>query len=105
MLSMLSGEIFIHGKNFVNLGCLPAKDRLKRLLYEIIIELEHPPDLRQQIKIQVPLKHREMAQMIAVTPEHLSRLLKALEREGVIQRDGNWLTIKNAKGLMPECEI
>jgi len=105
LLSLLSQEIFIHGKNFVNLGCLPAKDRLKRLLYELITELELPSDPKRQDKIQMPLKHREMAQMIAVTPEHLSRLLKALKHEGVIERDGIWLTVRNVGGLMAECKI
>jgi CRP-like cAMP-binding protein len=102
---MLSQEIFIQGKNFAILGCLRAKDRLKRLLYEIIVEVEPLSDFKKKIGLQVPLKHREMAQMIAVTLEHLSRLLKALEHDGVIKRDGNLLTVKNASGLMAECKI
>jgi CRP-like cAMP-binding protein len=34
------------------------------------------------------LKMHEVAKLIAVTPEHLSRLLRALQREGVVRRDG-----------------
>jgi len=103
LLTMLSQEILAHGKSFVNLGCLPAMDRLKRLLYEIIIEVEEPADLERQIKIIMPLAHKEMAQMIAVTPEHLCRLFKTLERDGLIQRDGNRLTVRNTLSLMSEC--
>ncbi|MDA8083070.1 MAG: Crp/Fnr family transcriptional regulator [Nitrospiraceae bacterium] len=99
MLTMLSQEIFKQGKNFGNLGCLPAIDRLKQLLYDIIIEVQGSADLKQQVKIMVPLKHKEIAQMIAITPEHLSRLLKALEGEGLIRRDGNWLTVRDTEGL------
>jgi len=40
----------------INLGCLPAIERLKRLRYEIIIELEQPPDLRKQMKIFVGIR-------------------------------------------------
>jgi CRP-like cAMP-binding protein len=61
--------------------------------------------LKKQVSNPLPLKHKELAQMVAVTPEHLSRLLKALEHEGVIQRNGNLLTVKNAEGLKAESEI
>lgn len=98
-LTMLSQEIFRQGNNVVSLGCLPAIDRLKRLLYNIIIDVEGPAELKHQVKVLVPLKHKEIAQMIAITPEHLSRLLKALENEGLIRRDGNWLTVRDTEGL------
>ncbi len=104
LLTMLSQELFIQGKKFANLGCLRAKDRLKRLLYEIITEMDLSAGPAQEIKLEVPLKHREMAQMIAVTPEHLSRLLKALEQEGAIKRDGSRLAVRNATALIADCE-
>jgi len=105
VLTMLSQEILSQGENFVNLGCLPAIDRLKRLLYDIIIEVEGRADLKRQVKIIMPLKHKEIAQMIAVTPEHLSRLFKNLEHDGLIQRDGNRLEVRNVLSLMSKCEI
>lgn len=103
ILAMLSQEIFTHVKHAVNLGCLPALDRLKRLLFDIISEMKQPSDQERKIKIELPLKQKELAQIIAVTPEYLSRLIKALESEGVIQRDGNWLKIRDYKSLMSEC--
>jgi len=42
--------------------------------------------------------------MIAVVPEHLSRLLKSLEGEGVIKRNGNMLIVSNVSDLMVKCE-
>lgn len=104
LLRMLSQEVYTQGRQFVNLGCQCAKERLKRLLYEVITEMVITPDAQQEIKLQVPLKHREMAQMIAVTPEHLSRLLKSLEQEGAIKRDGNVLMVRNATALMAQYE-
>jgi len=103
ILTMLSQEISNDGKNLVNLGCLPAIDRLKRLLFEIITDMGQLSNQRRDVKIQLPLKHKEVAQMVAVTPEHLSRLLRALEHDGVIQRDGTWLKVKDYRALMSEC--
>ncbi len=103
MLALLSQEILTHGKNTFNLGCLPAIDRLKRLFFDIITEMEQSTDQRQTVRIELPLKHKELAQIIAVTPEHLSRLLRLLECDGLIKRDGKWLTVKDTRDLMSEC--
>lgn len=43
--------------------------------------------------------------MIAVTPEHLSRLLKQLERDGIIKRDKGQLVLNNSQSLTQECGI
>ncbi len=65
--------------------------------------MEQPPDLECEIKYQLPLKRKELSRMIALTPEHLSRLLKALEHDGLIQRNENWLEIKDYRRLITEC--
>ena len=51
-------------------------------------------DSEKQFKLRIPLKHKELAQMITITPEHLSRLLGKLEDEGFIGREKNWIIIK-----------
>ena len=38
-------------------------------------------------EVNVHLKNYEMAELLAVTPEHLSRLVRSLRREGVLRRD------------------
>jgi CRP/FNR family transcriptional regulator len=105
MLRMCSQEIFNFSKAFCNLGSLPAIDRLKRLLYEIMLDINHPPVNKEQVKLNFPLKHKELAQMIAVTPEHLSRLLKQLERDGIIKREKGLLVLNNSQSLTKECGI
>ena len=104
MLRMFSQEIFNYGKTFSNLACLPAKDRLKRLLYEIMTEIKQPLGIEDKVNLIFPLKHKELAQMIAVTPEHLSRLLKQLERDGIIKREKGLLVLNNSQSLTKECE-
>ncbi len=103
MLRMFSQEIYIYGKIFCNLGCLPAIDRLKRLLYEIMLEINHPSVYTEQVELNFPLKHKELAQMIAVTPEHLSRLLKQLERDGIIKREKDLIVLNYSQSLTKEC--
>jgi CRP/FNR family transcriptional regulator len=103
MLRMFSQEIYNYGKMFCNLGCLPAIDRLKRLLYEIMLEINHSSVYKEQVELNFPLKHKELAQMIAVTPEHLSRLLKQLERDGIIKREKGLLVLNYSQSLTKEC--
>jgi len=104
MLRMFSQEIFNYGKAFCGLGCLPAIDRLKRLLYEILREI-NPTSYKDEVKLNFPLKHKELAQMLAITPEHLSRLLKHLERDGIIKREKGLLILSNIQSLMQECRV
>ncbi|MGO9611801.1 MAG: Crp/Fnr family transcriptional regulator [Dissulfurispiraceae bacterium] len=105
VLKMFSQVIFNYGKAFCNLGCLSAIDRLKRLLYEIMIEIQEPLTLKDKVKLTFPLKNKELAQMIAVSPEYLSRLLKQLERDGLITREKEMIVLNNCQSLTKECEI
>lgn len=61
-----------------------AEVRLKRLLLELVPELTHPG--AQSDEIRLPFKQWEIAQMVGVTPEHLSRLLRRLEEQFMERR-------------------
>jgi CRP/FNR family transcriptional regulator len=87
LLKMLSQEIYNHGKKIVIFGCVPAKERLRSLLRNFIESMEHNMDFHNKMKVHLPLKHRELAQVMAVTPEHLSRILKEFEEIKVIKRE------------------
>lgn len=50
-------------------------------------------------KLHLPLKLWEIAQFLGITPSYLSRLLKSLEREGLIERDNGWIKVTNADKL------
>jgi len=102
MLVVLSQEYYKQSETLVGLGCLPAIDRLKRLLYEITAEVQGSS---KRVKIQVPLKHHEMAQMIAITPEYLCRLLKKLEQEKIITRDKGSLIVNDTQSLKQGCGL
>ena len=93
MLRMLSQEIFNHAKQLVMLGCIPGIERLKNLLYQLITDMRLQTELHENIRIALPFKHKELAQIIAVTPEHLSRLLNKLEKQGIIKREKDSLIL------------
>jgi len=87
MLRMLCQEYFTQGKKLGMLGCVSGRDRLKYLLYQFIRDVYKQTKMHEKMKVHLPLKHKELAQIIAVSPEHLSRLLKELEMQKVIRRE------------------
>jgi CRP-like cAMP-binding protein len=96
LLRRLSEEIYCHGMKVAVFGCIPARDRLTRFLCELVFEQGHangPDETQKPMRLQIPLKLRELAQLIAITPEHLSRLLRELELQGIIRRDKGWLIL------------
>ncbi len=46
-------------------------------------------------RLRLPLKKKELAALLAVTPEHLSRMLNELASEGVIAINRQWIIIRN----------
>ena len=99
LLRMLSKEIYNHGTKVIALGITPAKERLKKILYEMILEQE-PTVLQRQIHLHLPLMHKELAQLIAVTPEHLCRLLREMEQQGIIKRNKGLVIVKDPSVLL-----
>lgn len=78
------------------LSCHSARHRLEQLLWDLTSALDYT---RKEVRIEVPLKQWEIAQLIDVTPEHLCRMLKQLENETVICRNKGWLIVNDARQL------
>ncbi len=89
---LLSYEVLHHMRNFEAMSCLSARDRLMCLLQELILE-QGQSEFDKSGEFTVPLKSLELAEVIAVTPEHLCRLLKEIEHEGVVRRDKGMLVV------------
>ena len=103
LLLIFSEEIYSHGINAAVLGCIPARERLKRFLCEMVLEQRNGSDsaeMHKPMRLQIPLKLKELAQLIAITPEHLSRLLKELEQHGIITRNKGWLILTDPGALL-----
>ena len=99
LMKLLSQEIFNHAKTLVTLGCVPVRDRMKYLLYKFISDMPSNKRSDKYIKINLPLKHKEMAQILAVTPEHLSRILKEMETRKEIKRQKDGSIALNIESL------
>jgi len=104
LLRRLSEEIYCHGIKVAVFGCIPARDRLIKFLCELVLEqgqANPPPELKKPVRLQIPLKLKELAQLIAVTPEHLSRMLRELELQGIISRNKGWLILTDPAFFPP----
>lgn len=99
ILRILSKIIYDRGTTAIVLGVMPAKERLKKILYEMILEQEQT-ELERPIQLHLPLAYNELSQLIAVTPEHLCRLLKEMEKEGIIKRNKGLIVIKKPSILL-----
>lgn len=74
------------------LGCYSVQRRLEMLLCELIQSLDLPIG-DAGVRMNLPLKYWEIAQLIAVSPEHLCRVFKSMETEGLLERKKGWIII------------
>jgi len=99
---ILSDDILDHVARISQLTCLPARQRLEQLLWQFCDRLEPDKSRRQSestSKLQLPLKHYEIAHLLSITPTYLCRLLNALQAERVITRSKGWIVINNPSEL------
>jgi CRP-like cAMP-binding protein len=75
-----------------------AQQRLKNLLWQLIHLLELDAS-KTDLRMILPLKQEEIASLIGVHATYVSKLLKELEREGVIARRKGWLIVPHPKAL------
>jgi CRP-like cAMP-binding protein len=80
------------------LASLSSIERLKLVMRRFIAALPQPGS-SGSVRLNVPLRHRELAQLIAVSPEHLSRLLREMERDGIIERSKGWVIVSDVMRL------
>lgn len=99
-----SREIYRQVACTTQLGCHSARQRLERLLWQMTSD---PAAVQCQkgIGLQLPLKNWEIAELISVTPEHLSRLMKQMQKEGLISRKRNWLVVLDRQKLSCPAEF
>ncbi len=62
---------------------LSGRRRLEAFLVDLI-QNQKSKDFGRTGKITIPLKRWELAQLLGITPEHLSRLTGQMEREGIL---------------------
>ena len=100
-----SREIYDQIGHQVGLGFHSARHRLEQLLWQLIYthKLNDPQqrEFQKEMRLNLPLKHNEIADLIAVTPEHLSRVMKQMQQEGFLRREKGWIIISDLQKLQP----
>ena len=96
---LLSRQILDQLKKLEAVRCLSAKDRLMHLLADTIRE-QGPVGPDTADRFSLPLTNQELAQLLMVTPEHLCRVLKRVEKQGLIRHDKGALIVTDPAGLM-----
>lgn len=85
-----SHEILEQTRALGELACLPARERLRNLLERLRSSVSSElclPDGRMRL----PFKKKELAALLSITPEHLSRTMDELVAEGSLVLRGQWI--------------
>lgn len=99
---ILSEDILDHVARISQLTCLPARQRLEQLLWQFCDRLGPEGTGQQSVaksRLQLPLKHYEIAHLLSITPTYLCRLLAQLEIEGMIHRAKGWIYVRDPTNL------
>lgn len=91
-------EVHAHLELLVELVSHPAQYRLTKLLSDLVCGLRSLPMVMDQ-NLRIPLSQWEIAELLSVTPEHTSRVLRRLEEAGLVLRKGKLLFIPDPKRL------
>jgi CRP-like cAMP-binding protein len=92
-------EVFEQIARMVEFGCLTARNRLAKLLHLLVHSSEAEPP-KKGMFLRLPIKQREVAELIGVTPEHLSRLFAQLQRDGLLIRENGKIVIPDPEQLL-----
>ena len=84
------------------IGLLDARSHLANTL----LEFSRNATLQNngEVRVQLPLSDVDLAKMLAIAPEHLSRLFRQLVTDGLIRRKGGWTYITDIDLLKQEAE-
>jgi len=93
-----SREVHRQAKQLAAFRYLSARQRFEMLLLQFLSSI--PAHERQtSMKIRLPLKHWEIAQLIAVRPEHLSRVLQQIKQEGILREEDGCMIVSDIRKL------
>lgn len=91
-------EVHRQASQLAALKYLSARQRFERLLLQFLSSM-HTHEKQTSMKIRLPLKHWEIAQLIGIRPEHLSRILRQIKQEGVLQEENGYMIVSDVRKL------
>ena len=94
---MHSREVLSQFQQMADLGTATSRQRLERILRRLTGGAPSRND--DEVRLSLPLKRWELASLIAITPEHLSRLLRQLRDDGLIRINKGYIVIPDVRRL------
>ena len=82
------------------LGTTPSRHRFAHILLSQVPSSIQDKD--GKIKINMPLKKVDIAGLLAVRPEQVSRLLADFQNKGIIEQKQGWIVIADLEALTQE---
>ena len=95
---MHSREVLSQFQQMADLGTATSRQRLERILRRLTGAVS-PSRNDDEVRLSLPLKRWELASLIAITPEHLSRLLRQLRNDGLIRINKGYIVIPDVRRL------
>jgi CRP-like cAMP-binding protein len=83
---------------------LSSRERLQCVLRQLLTVV-HSHTTSSGIRLHLPIHHWELATLVGVSPEHLSRLLRGLQRSGVLVRQKGFIVVPDISRLCPDWEF
>lgn len=92
-------EIATNTERFIDLATKSTRHNLLKLLSQIVLVLKQD-ESKKHSPVSIPIKQGEVARLLAVTPEHLNRVLKTLEKQGLLLRKRDMVIIPDVERLV-----
>lgn len=88
-------------ERLVTLARRTARQKMAHFLYEMYLRLRQTnPDISNQFRL--PLSQEQLADVLGLSPVHVSRTFTALSEDGLVFRDRHNLTIPDLQALCDE---
>ncbi len=102
LLRAISRQFYQQTARLAWLGTSKSLARVAHLLLQLVPESASKQ--AGEARLQLPMKHVDLAKMLAMSPEHFSRMLSKLEEMGIIRRSKGWICVRDLKRLAEEAD-
>jgi CRP-like cAMP-binding protein len=99
-INLLSRQSLENIRRSADISLTQGLDRLLDYLHSAVAST----GLAANIRVVPPLSNKDLASLLAITPEHLSRLLHLLISKGLVVRRGGWLIVTDLIQLEKQIE-
>ena len=95
---LLASAFYGTSMKMIEKSLLSGRERLEKFIWEMAESTPHNGN-HKNIKMQSVLKRWEIAQLLSLTPQHLARLTKEMEDEGILKRQKGWFILMDPERL------